>query len=107
MRFESKRYRDWVKTLPCCLCGAPADDAHHVIGLRWSLSGMGMTAPDSFVMPLCRPHHNAVHQRPELQRLQPDWLRWTIARGIRSFEDGEIREALAEAWHFIDDKEAA
>lgn len=55
MRFESKRYRAWAKALPCCLCGTPSDDAHHVIGLRWNLSGMGMTAPDSFVMPLCRP----------------------------------------------------
>ncbi|MGQ7249547.1 DUF968 domain-containing protein [Halomonas sp. V046] len=105
-RFRSPAYLAFVRTLPCCRCGAPADDAHHVIGLHWGLSGMGTTAPDSFAMPTCRPCHQDIHRLPELQRYQPDWLRHVIARGVRQFS-GDIRSELIRAWEFIDEKEAA
>lgn len=105
-RWRSPAYLAWVRTLPCSRCGAPADDAHHVIGLHWGLSGMGTTAPDSYAMPVCRACHQDVHRLPELQRYQPGWLRHTIARGVRQF-GGEIRDALVQAWHFIEEREAA
>lgn len=105
-RWRSETYLAWVRAQPCCFCRLGPSDPHHVIGLHWGLSGERLTAPDSFAMPLCRVHHQAVHESPELQRQQPDWLRWTIAKGVREF-DGEIREALVRAWHFIDEKEAA
>ncbi|MDC8803919.1 hypothetical protein PRZ61_10775 [Halomonas pacifica] len=105
-RWRSPEYLAFVRMLPCCVCGAPADDAHHVIGLHWGLSGMGTTAPDSYAMPVCRSCHQDIHRLPELQRCQPGWLRHTISRGMREFK-GDIREALVQAWRFIESKEAA
>jgi len=105
-QWRSDPYLVWVRSLPCCNCGARGGDAHHVIGLRWGLSGMGMTAPDSFAMPACRACHQEIHRSPEMQRWQPTWLRHVISLGVRQF-DGEIREALRAAWRFIDEKEAA
>lgn len=105
-RWRSPTYLAWVRTMACCRCGLPGGDAHHVIGLHWGLSGEGLTAPDNFAMGVCRECHQAIHQSPELQRWQPNWLRWTIAWGVREF-DGEIKERLMRAWDFIDEKEAA
>lgn len=104
-RWRSPEYIAWVKSLPCCRCAGPGGDPHHVIGLHWGLSGMGLTAPDSLAMPVCRGCHQAIHNSPELQRWQPEWLRHTISLGARHF-DGEIREELRRAWALIDDKEA-
>lgn len=105
-RWRSEPYLAWVRLQPCCLCGGAGGDPHHVIGLHWGLSGWGLTAPDSFAMPLCRTCHDEVHDSPELQRRQPGWLRWTISRGVREF-DGEIRAELVKAWRFIENREAA
>jgi len=105
-RWRSPEYLAWVRTLPCCHCGGPGGDAHHVIGLHWGLSGGGLTAPDNYAMPACRVCHQAIHQSPELQRWQPGWLRHVLALGVRQF-DGEIKARLVRAWEFIDEREAA
>lgn len=31
-RVEDSKYTRWVKTRPCCGCGARSDDPHHIIG---------------------------------------------------------------------------
>ena len=105
-QWRSPEYLAWVRSLPCCNCGGMGGDAHHVIGLRWNLSGMGMTAPDSFVMPACRACHQEIHRSPDMQRWQPTWLRHVISLGVRHF-DGEIKDTLVRAWKFIDEKELA
>ncbi|MEC8917136.1 MAG: hypothetical protein VX796_05890 [Pseudomonadota bacterium] len=104
-RFRSPAYLRWVRSMPCCVCLRDATDAHHVIGLGWGLSGMGMTAPDSFVMPCCRECHGDIHREPELQRHQPDWLLQIIGYGLRQFPTGEIHDALIEARAFIQSKQ--
>ncbi|SHK53126.1 DUF968 domain-containing protein [Halomonas caseinilytica] len=107
-RFRSERYLRFVRSLPCCCCGGPADSAHHVIGI-WQLGGMALKAPDSFAMPVCDGPgscHEAIHAHPEALAHQPRWLRHTIALGMQEF-DGEIREALVEALAFINKQEAA
>ena len=58
--WRSKKYLAWVKTLPCCLCGCPSDDPHHVKGIG-NLSGAGLKASDIYTMPLCRRCHNRIH----------------------------------------------
>lgn len=104
-RFRSPTYRRWVRSMPCCVCLCDATDAHHVIGLGWGLSGMGMTAPDSFVMPACRECHGDIHREPELQRHQPDWLLQIIGYGLRQFPTGEIHDALLDARAIIQSKQ--
>lgn len=102
--FRSAKYLAFVRQQPCMFCGMPADDAHHLIGLHWNLSGMGMTAPDSYAMGLCRHHHNEVHKHAGLQRQQPEWLLWTLNRGITHYRSGEIHDALVEAREFVRDR---
>ncbi|MGH7178850.1 MAG: DUF968 domain-containing protein [Tepidisphaeraceae bacterium] len=59
-RMTEERYTRWVKQLPCCGCGAPADDPHHP-----KLEGFAVAAskvPDFWCIPLCRPCHDALHR---------------------------------------------
>lgn len=107
-RWRSETYLAWVRSRPCCVCGAPADSAHHMIGM-WQVGGMGLKAPDSLAMPVCDGPggcHARIHAEKALRDRQPDFLRHTIARGVRQF-GGDIGQALREAWAFIDEKEAA
>lgn len=105
-RWRSEPYLAFVRSLPCCNCQGPGRDPHHVIGLHWGLSGQGLTAPDSFTMPLCRACHNQVHRDPFMQAEQPRWLRQTIRVGLQQFT-GEIADQLSQAQAFIDAKETA
>lgn len=104
-RWRSEPYLAFVRSLPCCSCGATGCDPHHVIGLHWGLSGQGLTAPDSFAMPLCRRCHEEVHRLPEFQRMQPEFLRVTLRRGLKQFT-GADAEQLLHALAFIEAKEA-
>jgi len=45
-RWRSPDYLAWVRQRPCCFCALGPCDPHHVIGLGWGLSGMGLTAPE-------------------------------------------------------------
>jgi len=103
-RWRSEQYLAFVRSLPCSMCGISGCDPHHVIGLGWGLSGVGLTAPDSFAMPLCREHHQAVHMHPILQYSQPQWLRTTLRAGLKQFT-GADAEALLHALAFMEAKE--
>lgn len=71
-------YKAWVKTLPCCVCRAPSpSDPHHVIGFGRGM--MGGKAIDLFAVPLCRAHHNEIHQVSDLKS-QVGWLHDTLSR---------------------------
>jgi hypothetical protein len=108
-RFRSERYLRFVRSLSCCVCGGPADSAHHVIGI-WYVGGMGLKAPDSLAMPVCDGPggcHARIHADPLLQSMQPDWLIQTLTAGAREFPEGDIRDALEEARAFIRAKQEA
>lgn len=81
-RWRSPAYLAWLKGQPCCRCGAPADDPHHAIALD-NLSGTGLTAPDSWAMPVCRPCHDLIHRDPELWPLQALWVARTLTAAIQ------------------------
>jgi hypothetical protein len=57
--FRSKRYTDWVKSLPSVVSGRPADDPHHI-----KCPGFGGTAKcsDLFTIPLTRDEHDEFHR---------------------------------------------
>lgn len=63
LRWESTKYLQWVKHQPCRVCGATADDAHHIIG--HGQGGIGTKAHDLFTIPLCRVHHSELHKDPK------------------------------------------
>jgi hypothetical protein len=53
-RIVDERFRRFVKTFACCVCGRrPVDPAH--IGPK----GIGSKASDYTCIPLCRDHHDA------------------------------------------------
>ncbi len=60
VKWRSKKYLQWVKSLPCCICESTADDAHH-IQARGLGKGMGTKISDVFSIPLCREHHSYAH----------------------------------------------
>jgi hypothetical protein len=80
--YRNRKYLDWVKQQPCAVCGAPADDPHHLIGVG-GMGGMGMKAPDSMVMPMCRQHHNQIHATPEQWPEQWQWIARTLDKALQ------------------------
>jgi len=81
--FRSRKYLDFVKSLDCCNCGAPADEAHHIIGIGGH-SGMGMKPSDSLTMPVCRGCHTTIHNSPDMWERQYEWIALTLDKAIRS-----------------------
>ena len=63
-RIESRKYLDWVSTLPCADCKVEDGTvvAHH-LKHRYSpfSGGTGMKASDYFTMPLCFECHESAH----------------------------------------------
>jgi len=50
----------FVRTQPCLICSRTPSDAHH---LRFAQSrGIGLKVSDEFTVPLCRIHHDQLHQ---------------------------------------------
>lgn len=81
-KWRSKAYLEWVKELPCSICGVePCGDAHHIKGVG-NLSGAGLTAPDWAVMPLCRKHHTEMHVNTKLWVDQWRYIALTLGRAI-------------------------
>nr|WP_299241430.1 hypothetical protein [uncultured Halomonas sp.] len=96
--FRSRRYLNWVASQPCAMCQAPADEAHHLIGIG-GYSGMGTKAPDDLSIPACRSCHEHIHARPELIYGQWENIARTLHRAICEgvFVEGSYRgETLAE-----------
>jgi hypothetical protein len=54
-------YKEWIKTLNCIVCEAPGpSDPHHLIGDGQGI--MARTSPDELLMPMCRKHHDQIHE---------------------------------------------
>ena len=62
---EPKRLRDkahlrFVASQPCLICGRQPSDPHH---LRFAQPrALGLKVSDEFTVPLCREHHQQLHQ---------------------------------------------
>ena len=63
--WRNKPYLQWVKSLPCCVTGHPADDFHHLIACGLGGS-MGSKIGDNFTIPLTRQIHMELHHDPVL-----------------------------------------
>lgn len=90
---DDPRYKRWIKTQPCVVGGKRCGkvDPHHLIdGKGEARKGIGQTAPDKFLIPMCRRHHDNFHdgkgifagwddaqrltfQEQEVERLQSIW----------------------------------
>lgn len=72
----------WIRTLRCCICGAPGPDPAHIRSanpLYGKRETGGAEKPsDKFSVPLCRPHHDEQHDAG-------DELKWWASKGIDPF----------------------
>lgn len=86
----TRKYLNWVKAQPCCACGMPADDPHHITGV--GMGGVGLKAsPDILAIPLCRQHHNLVHQdRARFESLYGSQMLFSLKTIVRALEEGSI-----------------
>lgn len=82
-KWRSKKYLDFVRSLPCSLCGAPADHAHHIIGIG-GMGGMGTTASDYTAMPMCAGCHRSMHDDPDKWILQWEFMAHTLGKAIEA-----------------------
>lgn len=82
--WRSRRYLDWVKTLPCaCGCGRSPCDPHHpkrsVMGF-----GRGIKSSDEFAYPLWRECHDRVEANPkDHEDIEWRWSLLTLAKAVR------------------------
>ena len=81
---KNNKYLAFVRTLPCSWCGNPESEPHHLIAV--GMGGMGMKADDIHTMPLCRKHHDKVHQCPN--GLIEDQIRWMIRTQSKAQTEG-------------------
>ncbi len=79
--WRSKKYLAWIRTLPCCICGAEAEP-HHIKGVG-KFSGAGMKASDILAMPLCHAHHEEVHRDYRMRSEQYEYICRTVERAVK------------------------
>ena len=84
----NRAWLDYVKSLPSCVSGMPADDPHHIKGYA-SLTGASnrQKGDDLFAIPLTREEHTRFHAMPvkewEMQHGSQLWhVLQTIRQGI-------------------------
>lgn len=76
---KSKQYLAFVRSLPCCHCGAMAEP-HHIIGID-HMGKTGGKQGDLHTMPLCREDHAEVHKCPK-EFPQTRWMMETQQAAI-------------------------
>jgi len=92
-RWSSKKYTNWVATLPCSNCGLEDGTivAHHLKGRYAPYSGgAGIKASDWLTMPLCYKCHTKVHNGDK------DILDFQLFPLILSTLDKAFREGILE-----------
>lgn len=89
---RNQKYLNWVKTLPCCVSGMPADDPHHVIGV--GRGKMGGKECDLLTMPVTRAIHQAIHSNPsdyDQWKYVALTLREAVKQGILRFDNEAMK----------------
>ncbi|MCK5616199.1 DUF968 domain-containing protein [Candidatus Pacearchaeota archaeon] len=62
--FRSKAYLEFIKTLPCVVCGREAGEYLSVVPAHQKLGegGIGIKPPDTHCLPLCHYCHTHEHR---------------------------------------------
>jgi hypothetical protein len=70
-RQRDERHLAFIRTLPCCICGAINTEVAHLrvgsIEHGKRSTGMAEKPSDRWVLPLCNWHHRRQHSMPELK----------------------------------------
>jgi hypothetical protein len=68
-RQHDEQYLAWLRSQPCCICGADGSDAAHLrmgsVNDGKRSTGMGEKSSDKWAVPLCRRHHDMQHAMAE------------------------------------------
>ena len=80
---RDKKYREYVATLPCSVCGIEDDTVvgHHLIGVGQGT--MGGKASDLDLMPMCHKHHDEIHRALIEPNFQYKWIAKTLQRAVK------------------------
>ena len=69
-RIRDEKHLNYVRSLPCCICGRNDVDAAHIrtASLEHGKRGLGLQekASDCWTVPLCRFHHAEQHSMNEM-----------------------------------------
>jgi hypothetical protein len=56
---RDKKYKEWISSLSCCVCGyPPPSDPHHS-----ESGGKGIKGSDYSCLPMCHTHHTLIHAK--------------------------------------------
>lgn len=62
-RYANLKHLEYVRSLPCILCGNDYGvEAHHLLKPWRGSRGMSLKAGDDNVVPLCHNHHRKLHE---------------------------------------------
>ena len=97
---RSRKYLDWIRTLPCLCCGAKAEAAHT------GSHGMAQKASDFSAVPLCWWHHReggcAIHKGVRafvaFWQLDLALVVETLNRWYESDSDRQYAAEMLDAW---------
>ncbi len=89
---RSKRYLDWVRARPCCICGGTQDIHAHHHGRREGGGGMGLKTCDLHTVPLCPSCHRQWHIQGAIGQLSRDRTQAELWRAAAV----QLREAAVE-----------
>ncbi len=92
-RWDSKKYRAWICTLPCVICGKDGWEdnqiiPHHIHGIG-HLSGGGQKASDNWCMSMHVVCHTLWHLKPD-HEAQWEQVARTQAKAILAVANGEL-----------------
>jgi hypothetical protein len=70
-RERDEKHLDYIRTLPCCICGAINTEAAHIRTASLEngklSTGMQEKPSDKWTVPLCNAHHREQHTMHELK----------------------------------------
>ena len=70
-RIRDEKHLDYIRSLPCCICGGIDTEAAHIrtasLGHQKPHTGMAEKPSDKWTLPLCNHHHRQQHAMNELK----------------------------------------
>lgn len=82
-RQKDAKHLDYIRSLPCCICGGIDTEAAHIrtasLAHGKQHTGMAEKPSDKWALPLCNRHHTEQHDFG-------NELKWWALKGINPFE---------------------
>jgi hypothetical protein len=78
---RSAKYQKYVRGQRCAFCARPATEAHHTGRLAGG-GGVGIKPCDYLAAPLCRSHHQEIHDTGAIRDLSPEQTEYGLWKAI-------------------------